>query len=39
MFGRITSYPHGTSTGKVCKTETLSKYKRLIVMIILMKIK
>ena len=26
-FGRITSYPYGTSAGKVCKTELLSKYK------------
>ena len=24
-FDRITSYPYGTSTGKVCKTELLSK--------------
>ena len=38
---RITSYPYGTSAGKVCKTELLSKVniKRLILMIILMKIK
>ena len=25
IFGKITSYPYGTSTGKVCKTELLSK--------------
>ena len=25
IFDRITSYPYGTSTGKVCKTELLSK--------------
>ena len=24
---RITSYPYGTSVGKVCKIELLSKYK------------
>ena len=24
-FNRITSYPYGTSTGKVCKTEMLTK--------------
>ena len=24
-FGRITSYPYGTSAGKVCKTDLLSK--------------
>ena len=36
---RITSYPYGTSVGKLCKTEMLSKYKSLILMIILMKIK
>ena len=40
-FHRITSYPYGTSDGKVCKTELLSKanIKQLILMIILMKIK
>ena len=40
-FGRITSYPYGTSAGKECKTELLSKVniKCLILMIILMKIK
>ena len=26
-FDKITSYPYGTSAGKVCKTELLSKYK------------
>ena len=26
-FVRITSFPYGTSAGKVCKTELLSKYK------------
>ena len=26
-FDRITSYPYGTSAGKVCKTDLLSKYK------------
>ena len=26
-FDRITSYPYGTSAGKVCKTELLSKLK------------
>ena len=26
-FDRITSYPYGTSAGKVCKSELLSKYK------------
>ena len=26
-FDRITSYPYGSRVGKVCKTETLSKYK------------
>ena len=31
---RITSYPYGTSAGKICKTELLSKYKLLILMII-----
>ena len=38
-FDRITSYRYGTSAGKVCKTELLSKYKWLILMIILMKVK
>ena len=40
-FDRITSYPYGTSAGKVCKTELLRKasIKWLILMIILMKIK
>ena len=27
IFDRGTSYPDGTSTGKVCKTELLSKIK------------
>ena len=26
-FDRITSYPYGTSAGKICKTELLTKYK------------
>ena len=26
-YNRITSYPYGTSAGKVCKRELLSKYK------------
>ena len=26
-YDRITTYPYGTSAGKVCKTELLSKYK------------
>ena len=26
-FDKITSYPYGTSAGKVCKTELLRKYK------------
>ena len=39
-FDRITSYPYGTSVGKVCKTEILSKVNiKLISMIMLMKIK
>ena len=36
-FDKITSYLYGTSAGKVFKTELLSKYIRLILMIILMK--
>ena len=28
-FDRITSYPCGTSTGKVCKTELLSKVVKI----------
>ena len=28
-FDGITSYPYGTSAGKVCKTELLSKYKMI----------
>ena len=39
IFDRITWYPHGTSVEKVCKTELLSKYKRLILMIIQLKMK
>ena len=35
---RITSYPHGTSVERVCKTALLSKHKLLILTIILMKI-
>ena len=38
-FDRITSYSYGASAGKVCKTELLSKYKRLILINILVKIK
>ena len=38
-FDRTTSYPYGTNAGKVCKSELLSKYKRLILIITLMKIK
>ena len=40
-YDRITSYPYETSTGKVCKTEILSKVniKGLILIITLMKIK
>ena len=38
-FDRIVSYPYGTNAGKVCKTKLLSKYKWLILIIILMKIK
>ena len=26
-FDRITSYPYGTSAGKVCKIQLLSEYK------------
>ena len=37
-FDKIISYPYRASVGKVCKTELLSKYKRLILMIILMEI-
>ena len=35
----IISYPSGVSVGKVCKTELLSKYKLLILMVVQMKIK
>ena len=27
VFDRIVSYPYGSSVGKVCKTDMLSKYK------------
>ena len=33
-FDRITKYPDGTNTFKVCEREMLSKYKSLILMII-----
>ena len=33
-FDRITKYPYGTNTFKVCEREMLSKYKSLILMII-----
>ena len=36
---RIRTYPYGTNTFKVCKSETLSKYKWSILIIILMEIK
>ena len=38
-FDRITSYAYGTSVGKECKNKLQSKYKRLILMVIQMKIK
>ena len=40
-FDKIATYPYGTSVGRVCKTELLSKVnkKRLILMSILMKTK
>ena len=38
-FDKITSYPYGTNVSKVCKSEMLSKYKRLILMIMQMIIK
>ena len=38
-FDRITSYSYSASVGKVCKTELLSKYKWLILIIILVKMK
>ena len=30
FFDRITRYPYGTNPFKVCQSERLSKYKRLI---------
>ena len=33
-FDRITKYPYGTNTFKVCEREMLNKYKSLILMII-----
>ena len=38
-FNNITSYPYGTNAFKVCKSEILSKYKWLLLIIIPMKIK
>ena len=38
-FNKITSYPYGTNVSKVCESEMLSKYKRLILMIMQMIIK
>ena len=38
-FDRITTYLYGTNAFKVCKSEMLSKYKWLILVTILMKIK
>ena len=38
-FNKITSYPYGTNVAKVCESEMLSKYKRLILMIMQMIIK
>ena len=38
-FDRITLYPNDRKAGKVNKTSVLKKYKRLIWMIMLMKIK
>ena len=37
-FDRIRTYPYGTNAFKVCKSETLSKYKWSILIIILTKI-
>ena len=34
---RITTYPYGTNAFKVCENEMLSKYKRSILIITLMK--
>ena len=36
-FDRITTYPYGTNAFKLCESEMLNKYKRLILIIILMK--
>ena len=38
-FDRIRTYPYGTNTFKVSKSEMLRKYKWLISIIVLMKIK
>ena len=38
-FDRITTYPYWTNAFKVCKSEMLSKYKWLILMIMPIKIK
>ena len=38
-FDRIRTYPCGPNAFKVCESEMLSKYKRLILIIILIKIK
>ena len=38
-FDKIASYPYGTNVSKVCESEMLSKYKRLILMIMQMIIK
>ena len=38
-FDRIRNYPYGTNAFKLCKREMLSKYKWLILIIILMKTK
>ena len=38
-FEKITTYPYGTNAFKACKSEMLSKYKWLILMIIQMKTK
>ena len=38
-FDKITTYPYGTNAFKVCEKEMLIKYKWLILMIVLMKIK
>ena len=38
-FDRIRTYPYGTNAFKVCKSEMLIKYKCLILIVLLMKIK